>query len=83
VTVLYHLPERPAWTCQVCQEPYPCATRRVQLLGEFGGASVQLTVFMNIDFRYAAAELPGVPADDLHRRFFWYRYPTGSAEGGR
>ncbi len=44
MTIVYHLPKRPAWTCQVCEEPYPCTTRRMQLLGEFGDASVQLSV---------------------------------------
>ncbi len=72
---VYHLASRPGWTCQVCDEPYPCPTRRTQLLGEFGGASVQLSVFMAVDFAEAVAELPGVPAEDLHQRFFWYRYP--------
>lgn len=68
--IRYHLPSRPAWTCQVCGDPYPCQTRRVQLLDEFRGASVQLAVFMSIDFMEAAAELPAVPAQDLHARFF-------------
>ncbi len=75
---VYHLPERPAWTCQVCGEDYPCLKRKVQLRAEFRRASVQLTVFMSIDFVDAAAELPGVPAEELHRRFFWYRYPGGA-----
>lgn len=79
MTVVYHLANRPAWTCQVCEEPYPCATRRVQLLGEFGGASVQLSVFMSIDYMDAMDELPDVPAEELHRRFFWYRYPGHDA----
>jgi hypothetical protein len=74
VTVVYHLPQRPAWTCQVCEEPYPCPTRRTQLLAEFRGASVQLNVFMGLDFTEAAGELRGVSGDELHRRFFWYRY---------
>ncbi len=79
---IFHLPNRPAWTCQVCEQPYPCPTRRTQLLAEFGGASVQLTVFMSIDLMDAVAELPGVKGADLHRRFFWYRYPGRDTASG-
>ncbi len=71
--IRYHLPDRPAWTCRVCGDPYPCAVRRAQLLDEFRGARIQLGIFMSIDFVDATTDLPGVPAEDLHARFFWYR----------
>jgi hypothetical protein len=73
VTV-YHLPVRPEWTCAVCGADYPCRTRRAQLLDEFRGASIQLAVFMNVDFMDATADLPELSAEELHARFFWYRY---------
>jgi hypothetical protein len=43
------------------------------LLDEFRGARIQLGIFMSIDFVDAAADLPAVPVEDLHARFFWYR----------
>jgi len=77
VTV-YHLAKRPAWTCTVCGDPYPCETRRAQLVADFEGAHFQFTLFMSMDFIAAAGELPGVPAKELHTRFFWYRDGRGS-----
>jgi hypothetical protein len=70
----FHLPARPAWTCVVCGDDYPCATRRAQLLADLDGAAVQLAVFMRRDYLEATIELPTIPAEDLHVRFFWYRY---------
>jgi hypothetical protein len=49
-------------------------TRREQLLDEFQDAWVQLAVSMGIDYVDAAAELSTISAQDLHARFFWYRY---------
>jgi hypothetical protein len=72
--IRYHLPSRPGWTCVVCGDPYPCLTRREQLLDEFRGAWIQLAVFMSIDYADAATELSMISAQDLHARFFWYRY---------
>jgi hypothetical protein len=71
--IAYHLPACPVWTCVVCGDDYPCATRRAQLLEEFCGASVQFAMFMSIDFIDAVADLPDVPPGELHTRFFWFR----------
>jgi hypothetical protein len=68
-----HLTARPVWTCVVCGDDYPCATRRAQLLEEFRGASVQFATFMSIDFLDAVADPPDVPPGELHARFFWFR----------
>jgi hypothetical protein len=73
----FHLPARPAWTCVVCGDDYPCATRRAQLLADFDGAPVQLAVFMSRDYLDATTELPA--AKNLHVRFFWYRYSQREA----
>jgi hypothetical protein len=70
----FHLPARPAWTCVVCGDDYPCATRRAQLLADFDGAAVQLAVFMSLEYLQAATDLSTVAAQVLHARFFWYRY---------
>ena len=70
----FHLPTRPAWTCVVCGDDYPCATRRAQLLADFDGAFVQLAVFMSLDYLEATTDLSTVAAQVLHARFFWYRY---------
>ncbi len=33
---------------------------------------------MSIDYMDAMDELPDVSAEELHLRFFWYRYPGGA-----
>ncbi len=71
--IAYHLPARPTWTCVVCGDDYPCATRRAQLLEDFRDASIQFALFMNIDFVDAAADLPDVSTEELRARFFWFR----------
>jgi hypothetical protein len=71
--IAYHLPTRPAWTCVVCGDDYPCATRRAQLREDFRTAPVQFALFMSVYFMNATADLPGVPPDELHARFFWFR----------
>jgi hypothetical protein len=45
-----------------------------QLLDEFRGAPIQLAVFMSVDLMDATADLPGLSAEQLYARFFWYRY---------
>jgi hypothetical protein len=71
--IAYHLPDRPAWTCVLCGDDYPCAIRRAQLLEDFRTAPVPFALFMSVDFMNATADLPGVPPDELHARFFWFR----------
>ena len=75
MTTVYHLPDRPTWLCRVCGDPYPCETRRTQLLAEFSGASMQLSIFMALDLADATADLTYTPAAELRRRFLWFRYP--------
>jgi hypothetical protein len=43
-------------------------------LADFDDPAVQLAVFMSRDYLEATTELPAVTAEDLHARFFWYRY---------
>jgi hypothetical protein len=65
-----HLPSRPTWNCAGCGAPWPCPSRRGQLLAEYEGASVSLALFMTANFVEAASDLSWVSAGDLYGRFF-------------
>lgn len=69
-----HLPARPAWTCRVCGDAWPCVTRRRELLGEYDGALVSLTLYLVGLFADACVDLPAAEAGALHQRFLgWLR----------
>jgi hypothetical protein len=73
--VSIHSPARPAWTCTVCADTWPCATRQRELLGEFDGARVSLTLYLAELFLDACADLPAAPAGALHQRFLGWVPP--------
>jgi hypothetical protein len=60
------------WPAAPCGARWPCEPRE-QALDELTGA-VPLTAGVRRDCLEAATELPTVAAEDLHARFFWYRY---------
>ncbi|SDY23585.1 hypothetical protein SAMN05444365_1011152 [Micromonospora pattaloongensis] len=64
-----HNPVPADWTCAGCGGQWPCRTRKRQLLAEFDGAPVSLTIYLGAYFVDAAPDLPDVPAGDLHARF--------------
>lgn len=68
-----HTPMRPSWRCVGCGLPWPCHTRRLQLLAEFERAPRSLYLLMAGYQNEAAAELPSA-AGELHARFLaWVR----------
>ncbi|MGC9670088.1 hypothetical protein ACNTMW_26540 [Planosporangium sp. 12N6] len=64
-----HQPLRPNWPCAGCGYPWPCPSRRRQLLAEYAHAPASLAVVLGTAFVEAAADLRGVPAGELHDRF--------------
>jgi hypothetical protein len=58
----------------VCSLPWPCETRRRQLIAEYDRAKVSLSLLMSAYFVDAANDLPDVPAGELYGRFvLWIR----------
>ncbi len=71
-----HNPLRPDWTCTWCLGEWPCHTRRRELLAEYDGTLVSLSIYLAGQFVRAAADLDYVPAGWLHNRFLgWIRHP--------
>jgi len=64
-----HNPVRPTWQCGGCGDPWPCASRRQQLLAEYLGARVSLTLYVTALFVDACRDMPSAPAGDLYQRF--------------
>nr|WP_205861648.1 hypothetical protein [Planosporangium flavigriseum] len=60
---------RPNWSCVGCGYPWPCPSRRRQLLGEYADAPVSLALVMGSAMIEAAADLRDVRAGDLHEQF--------------
>jgi hypothetical protein len=67
--VSFHVPIRPNWVCAGCGAPWPCQTRRGQLLAEFDGAPVSLALLMAGYFMDAAQDLRTEAAHVLYQRF--------------
>lgn len=63
-----HVPQRPAWICRGCQQPWPCEPARGRILAEFDGTPVSLALYVAGQFAAAAAELPHERAGDLYAR---------------
>ncbi len=69
-----HVPLRPAWTCAGCGEPWPCQTRKRQLLAEYDGTPVSLGLFMAGHFVAAVRDVPAGAEREMYRRFLgWLR----------
>lgn len=69
-----HMPLRPAWTCVVCDDLWPCATRRQQLTAEFFDTPMSLGLLMGQYFGEAINDLPHWVDEDIYHRFLgWIR----------
>lgn len=69
-----HQPVRPVWSCASCGREWPCPSRRGQLLAEYDGALVSLSVTMSSYLYEAVGDLPKVYAGELYQRFLgWIR----------
>lgn len=64
-----HQPIRPDWTCAGCGAPWPCPTRKRQLIAHYHQTPVSLMVYLAGFFVEACQDLPGVLAGMLHERF--------------
>jgi hypothetical protein len=67
-----------SWTCLPCLQPWPCQTRRNQLLAQYAGAPGSLALLLGSAFVEAAADLPDVPAGELYEQFVGWLPPFPS-----
>ncbi|MFI0795350.1 hypothetical protein ACH4OY_22130 [Micromonospora rubida] len=64
-----HDPVLPVWLCAGCAAPWPCATRRHELLKEFATSPISLVLYMGSYYVSASQDMSWAPAGTLHRRF--------------
>ena len=64
-----HTPVPPLWSCAGCSLPWPCTTRRQELLALYDEAPVSLALYLGRCFIDAAQDLSWAPAGTLYRRF--------------
>ncbi|QGL45740.1 hypothetical protein GCE86_00965 [Micromonospora terminaliae] len=64
-----HGPIQPIWTCSGCSLPWPCPTRRRQLLAEYDNAPLSLSLYMASHLVSATQDMGWAPAGSLYRRF--------------
>ncbi|MGC4810798.1 hypothetical protein ACLQ29_09750 [Micromonospora sp. DT228] len=62
-----HAPVLPLWLCERCDRPWPCATRRAELLAEQG--RVRLAYYLSLCLISAGQDMSWAPVDVLRRRF--------------
>jgi hypothetical protein len=63
------MPIRPNWSCAGCGYPWPCRSRRIQLLDEYRGAPASLALYVGARLVEAAHDLPSMKAGTLYQRF--------------
>lgn len=70
-----HLPQRPSWSCQSCDQLWPCSPARVQLGEAYGLDRVGLAMYLATLLDQAAAEIgEHVTPRELYERFVaWTR----------
>ncbi|MEV4411369.1 flavin reductase [Catellatospora sp. NPDC049609] len=68
-----HVPIRPDWICAACGLPWPCMTRKRQLVTEYHGAYVSMMLHLSGFFIEACQAMPVVASGVLHRRFLGWR----------
>lgn len=64
-----HGPVLPLWLCGECERPWPCATRRAELLGEYATSPVALRIYLASHLAAAVQDMSWAPADAVYRRF--------------
>ncbi len=74
-----HIRVRPSWDCAVCEQPWPCANAKEDLLREFSRFPSVLTIFMATQMYDAFDDLAprgGLPPAHLYERFLaWIDIP--------
>ena len=72
-----HLCGRPDWDCLICQQPWPCANAKTDLLTEFRNFPSVLAIYLSGQMNDAIDDLTSQgepPPDDLYERFIsWAR----------
>ncbi|MBM0231548.1 hypothetical protein JNW91_06520 [Micromonospora sp. STR1_7] len=69
-----HQPVSPLWSCGCCGADWPCEPGRRELLAEYDGCRLSLTVYLAAQLVVATQHLACVPAGHLHHRFLgWVR----------
>jgi hypothetical protein len=69
-----HEPTRPAWTCAVCDEEWPCRKRRTQLVAAVGASRLGLALILADQFIQATEDRPDLAPSVLYTRFLgWLR----------
>ncbi len=72
-----HFPARPGWGCTGCDQPWPCATRKVELLAESSETGISLRYVMAEHMFQAAADFGAEQPADLVDRFVgWLPSPA-------
>ncbi|GIM89520.1 hypothetical protein [Paractinoplanes toevensis] len=73
-----HLRDRPDWDCRSCQQPWPCANAKANLLVEFRQFPSVLTIYLSAQMYEALGDMTsrGEPAPpNLYERFLsWARH---------
>jgi len=65
-----------SWVCLGCSLPWPCPTRRRQLLGQYADAPVSLALLLGSAMIEASADLRGVLAGEPYDQFVGWLEPT-------
>lgn len=63
-----HVLQRPSWTCCRDSAPWPCATRRAQLLADYAEEPHRLRSLMTDYLVDACQELPHMTAGEVHQQ---------------
>ncbi|MFI5492519.1 hypothetical protein [Actinoplanes sp. NPDC051859] len=87
VQELTHTPLQPSLDCSVCDQPWPCAPAKVELLEEFKGNLTSLMVYLGtyLDraMREAVSDHHWGRVDNLFDRFVGWARSNPSGEGAR
>jgi hypothetical protein len=65
-----HAPLTPDWMCDTCGAEWPCASKREQLLTEYGVDRAMLSVYLGSCLAAAAEDLHAGGSRSLQERFF-------------
>jgi hypothetical protein len=68
---MQHLPQRPSWVCDTCDDDWPCNPARQRLAGELG--LVELILYMTAQLDAAKSEA-AASIEELYQRFMPWVY---------
>lgn len=77
---MLHQPDRPAWQCPTCVEPWPCAPYRAYVMTLYRDP-IDRGMHMGGFWEFAIIELPKPERPgQIHQRFFgWIKEPVEAA----